>query len=176
MRLVEVKALIVTTFLTASCENARPPGPEEPNPLVAPPVDSSRVRSAEETASWPLKREASTDLDGDGSEERITLACDVSMGRNGVLLWEDGHRWALVIESEGGRRTLAYAAFVPRGFVEAALLAPDDQGKRRVLIQERTPEQQRALEVEYHGPGDARSHSAAYYTIERWLPGSATLP
>lgn len=55
------------------------------------------------------------------------------------------------------------------------MLAADAQGRRRVLVQERTPQQVRALDVEYRAPGDARSVSSAYDQIERWLPGSASL-
>jgi hypothetical protein len=55
------------------------------------------------------------------------------------------------------------------------VLQADDQGRRRVLVQERTPQQVRALEVEYRAPGDARSSSGAYYQVESWLPGSASL-
>jgi hypothetical protein len=44
-----------------------------------------------------------------------------------------------------------------------------------VLVQERAPEQLRSLEVEYHGPGNARSSSAAWYQVESWMPGSASL-
>ena len=55
------------------------------------------------------------------------------------------------------------------------MLQVDDQGRRNVLVQERTPGQLRSLEIEYRGPGSARSSSAAYYQVEGWLPGSASL-
>ena len=35
--------------------------------------------------------------------------------------------------------------------------------------------QVRALTIAYEGPDQARSVSAAYYQLESWLPGSATL-
>lgn len=71
---------------------------------------------------------------------------------------------------------MLYGAFVPNGFAEAAVLAASSEGKRRVLLQERTPGQVRALEIEYDGPGVARSRSAAYYQVEQWLPGAVALP
>ena len=67
------------------------------------------------------------------------------------------------------------SAFVPHGFVEAAVLQPSSAGQRELLVQERTPKQVRALTITYEGPDQARSVSAAYYQLESWLPGSATL-
>ena len=138
-----------------------------PNPLVAPPLEI-RVSEAEVLA-WAFRQEASADLDGDGSAEVVILASDVSFSTAGVPLWEDGHRWALVIQDRD-RPGLAYAAFVPRGRVEAAVLQPSSEGKREVLVQERTPERLRALTVGYDGPGKIRSVSAAHYQVGTWLP------
>jgi hypothetical protein len=160
----------------AACARADPPRAER-NPLDAPPVDSARVGSIDQIAAWAYRREASADLDGDGDgrPERLVLAADAEVRPDGTPLWEDGHRWALYAQSAAGERTLLYGAFVPNGFAEAAVLTPDAQGRRRVLVQERTRQQVRALDVEYRGPGDARSASSAYYQVESWLPGSASL-
>lgn len=169
-------ALLLVAAALACAGPATPPGAQEPNPLEAPPVDAARVATAEVAASFPYRREASADLDGDGRAERIVIASDVTLSARGAPLWEDGHRWAVYAESTDRRRTLLYSAFVPNGFAEAAVLAADSEGRRRVLVQERTPGQVRALEVEYLGPGTAKSSSAAHYQIEQWLPGMATLP
>lgn len=165
---------LLMTMLLAACGRADPPAAEH-NPLQAPPVDSARVGSVQQVAGWAYRRELSADLDGDGRAERLVITSDVEVRPDGVALWEDGHRWALFAETPAGERTLLYSAFVPNGFAEAAVLQPDDQRRRRVLVQERTPQQLRALEVEYRGPGDARSSSSAYYQVESWLPGSASL-
>jgi hypothetical protein len=159
----------------AACRPANPPAAAERNPLQAPPVDSARVGDVRLAAGWVYRRELSADLDGDGRAERVVLASDVEVRSDGVPLWEDGHRWALFAETPAGERTLLYSAFVPNGFAEAAVLQPDDQRRRRVLVQERTPQQLRSLEVEYRGPGTARSSSSAYYQVESWMPGSASL-
>lgn len=165
--------LLPVLLLFAACR----PGERaaEHNPLQAPPVDSARVGSAEQAAGWKYRREASADLDGDGRRERLVMAADAEVTPDGTPLWEDGHRWALFAEAADGRRTLLYSAFVPNGFAEAAVLQPDAQGRRNVLVQERSPQQVRALEIEYRAPGDARSVSSAYYQIEQWVPGSASL-
>jgi hypothetical protein len=161
-------------IFAAACGRAAPPAAEH-NPLDAPPVDSARVGSMDQIAGWAYRREASADLDGDGRPERLVLAADAEVRPDGTPLWEDGHRWALFAESAAGQRTLLYGAFVPNGFAEAAVLTADAQGRRRVLVQERTPQQVRALDIEYRGPGDARSASSAYYQVESWLPGGASL-
>jgi len=166
-------APLLLLILSAACRRADAPAAER-NPLQAPPVDSARVGNVEQVAAWAYRRELSADLDGDGRPERLVLTADVEVRPDGVPLWEDGHRWALFAESSDAR-TLLYSAFVPNGFAEAAVLTADAQGRRRVLVQERTPQQVRALEVEYHGPGDARSSSAAHYQVESWMPGGASL-
>ncbi len=137
------------------------------NPLSAPPVEIGV--SEAEVLAWPYRQETSADLDGDGSAEVVILAADVSFSTAGVPLWEDGHRWAVVIQDRD-RPGLAYAAFVPRGRVEAAVLQPSSEGKREVLVQERTPERTRALTLAYDAPGKIRSVSAAHYQVETWLP------
>ena len=158
-------------LVAAGCSDERV-ARREPNPLESPPIDTTRVRSADEAAGWSYRREHVADLDGDGRDERIVLASDVTLAPNGSPLWEDGHRWAAWVDA-AGTRTLLYAAFVPHGFVEAAALAPDDRGRRRFLVQERSPSQLRTLEIEYLRPGSARLSSAAYYQVDAWLPGSA---
>lgn len=171
-------AVALTLAGCARSPEPSPPGRSEPTPLTAPPVDSTRVRSADEPSAWGYRRELAVDLDGDAREERLVIASDVTLGPGGEPLWEDGHRWAVYVEAAGAaeRRTLLFAAFVPNGFVEAAALAPNDAGRRRVLVQERTPHQLRALEIAYEGPGAARLSSGAYYQLGTWLEGAAVLP
>lgn len=142
------------------------------NPTSAAPVDTARIR-VNEVASWRYRREISADLDGDDKLERLVIAADVAMGPTGPL-WEDAHRWAVYVEPAKGERALLYGALVPNGFAEAAVLAPDQDHRRKVLIQERTPQQVRNLEVEYH-KGKVRLSSAAYYQVGEWLPGAASM-
>lgn len=169
MRIIFSMMVILT-----ACRPANPPAAAERNPLEAPPVDSARVGDVRQAAGWAYRRELSADLDGDGQAERLVLASDVEVRPDGTPLWEDGHRWMLFAETPAGERTILYSAFVPNGFAEAAVLQPDGQ-RRRVLVQERTPQHLRSLEVEYRGPGSARSSSSAYYQVESWMPGSASL-
>lgn len=157
---------------TLSCQ--APPGPPEDNPLAAPPVDARLNVSARDALGWGYRRELRADLSGDGSPEQVVLASDVVLNDRGLPLWEDGHRWAVVVR-DGGRDTLVFASFVPNGFVEAAVLTASSEGDRDLWIQERTPAQVRDIAVSYDGPGAARTVSAAYYQVEQWMPGAARL-
>lgn len=159
-------------LVAASC--ARDPSRRN-SPLDQPPIEAKLRVSADAALAWPYRKTTSGDLDGDGSSESVVLAADVSFSSRGVPLWEDGHRWAVVVEGRR-TRTLVYAAFVPNGFVEAALLEPGSDGRRQVLVQQRSSRELRAFTIAYEGPGQARSASAAYYQVESWLPGAATLP
>ena len=172
-----IRALALTCALSAMLAGCSPPRSAQrgANPLEAPPIDTTKVRSADEAADWKYRQELAVDLDGDRQAETLVIAADVELADNGDPLWEDGHRWAVYVDSPQGR-TLLYAAFVPNGFVEAAALTPSDDGRRKVLVQERIPSQLRALEVEYLAPRSARLSSGAYYQIQSWLPGSAALP
>jgi hypothetical protein len=171
---MHLRLILVVVALLCGCMR-EVPGDQSPNPLEAVPVDASRITEVDEVASWGYRREASADLDGDGRTELVVLTSDVELSTAGVPLWEDGHRWAVYVQGSARERTLLYGAFVPNGFVEAAISNSDDKGRRRVLVQERTPHQMRAFEVEYAGPGVVRASSSAYYQIEQWLPGSASL-
>ncbi len=150
----------------AAC--APPPIPPADSPLEAPPVDSARI-SVGEVADWRQRRLVGTDLDGNGDLKTVVLASDVTVRNDGTPLWEDGHRWAVFVE-DGDQRTLLYAAFVPNGHAEAAILEADSEGRRHVLIQERTPQQTRSLVVSYERPGTARTVSAAHYQVDQWFP------
>jgi hypothetical protein len=154
-----------------SCKEAPPPAD---NPLLAPPVNAALNITARQALGWNYQRALQADLNGDGSEEQVVLAADVMVNERDRPLWEDGHRWAVVVR-ERGSDTLVFSSFVPNGFVEAAISAASSEGGRELFIQERTPSQIRALVVSYQGPGSARSVSGAYYQIEQWMPGSARM-
>lgn len=163
-------ALVLALSIGCKAADGPPQGP----PLPTLPVDTKLGISPGEVPGWGYRRELRADLNGDGSDELLVLAADVEVDARQRPLWEDGHRWAMVVQ-EGGRGTLVFASFVPNGFVEAALLGKDSAGLREVLIQERTPSQARSIVVSYQRPGEAREVSAAHYQIEQWLPGSARL-
>lgn len=138
----------------------------------AAPVDTAKIHAAD-VAGWEYRREISADLDGDGKLDRVVIAADVAMGPTGPL-WQSAHRWAVYVEPAKGEPTLLYGALVPNGFAEAAVLDPDQDHRRKVLVQERTPRQIRAMEVEYDA-GKARLSSSMTYPVAEWLPGEAVM-
>ena len=169
MRRTALLALLILSCL--SCKEAPPPSD---NPLLAPPVNAALNISARQALGWNYQRALQADLNGDGSEEQVVLAADVVVNERDRPLWEDGHRWAVVVR-ERGSDTLVFSSFVPNGFVEAAVSTASSEGGRELFIQERTPGQVRSLVVSYQEPGSAQSVSGAYYQIEQWMPGSARM-
>lgn len=162
----EASVVVLGVLLLAAC--SPPPAEAPPSSLTAPPVDVERI-GLDEAQRWTHRRIVDADLDADGSAERIVLTADVETGATGLPLWEDGHRWAVIVE-DGDARTLLYGAFVPNGHVDAAVLAPRVTSRRDVLVRERTPQQSRTFVIAYEKPGTARTVSAADDQVERWLP------
>ena len=163
---------LVLGLLTAlGCQHGPPVGAAR-NPPLAPPVDPVAVPSVGTTAGWAYREQVTADLDGDGLQEQLTLTSDVTLDATGRPLWEDGHRWAVYVEGPARSPTRLYAAFVPNGHVEAAVLAARSDRSRPVLVHERTPSEVRVIEVEYAASG-ARLISVAHYQVEQWLQGTA---
>jgi hypothetical protein len=154
------------SVLLSAC--SAPAAPPPMGSLDAPPVDTERIRLAD-AEQWTHRRFVDADLDGDGSTERVIVAADVQIGARNTPLWEDGHRWAVIVEG-GGARTLLYGAFVPNGDVETAVLSPDSTNHRNILVRERTPQQSRTFVVAYRRPGTVRTVSVAYDQVEQWVP------
>jgi hypothetical protein len=168
--LAPARILSLALALTlGACGRGAPKGPGASDTA---PVDTAKIHAAD-VAGWEYRREISADLDGDGKLDRVVIAADVAMGPTGPL-WQSAHRWAVYVEPVSGERTLLYGALVPNGFAEAAVLDPDKDHRRRVLVQERTPRQVRTMEVEYDG-GKARLASSMTYPVADWLPGEAAM-
>ena len=142
------------------------------------PVPAARLVKIELTAgqalAWPYQQKLEADLDGDGAPESVILMADAEVMR-GQPLWEDGHRWAIVVR-DGSEETLAYAAFVPRGFVEAAVGQRQSDRTREIIVVERSPDHLTAITIAYRGAGQTEASSASYYQLESWLPRSARIP
>ena len=157
-------------MLTFSAACATQPVPSQPNPLLRPPVDEQRIKLTD-VLSWKHSRAVEADLDGDGVRERVVVVADVEVDARQRPLWEDGHRWAVYV-ARGATATLLYGAFVPNGHVEAAIGIQESDGKRPVIVMERTPQQLRVATIRYDR-GKARSESEGWYHVESWLPALA---
>ena len=158
--------LFILWAAVAACDRSAPSS--VPQSLEPPQVDSTRVRSPADVAGWKHRRALEADLNGDGTKEVVILASDVQLGSDAAPIWEDGHRWAVFVEKP--EVTLLYAAFVPNGLVEAAVLMPDADGRRHVVVLERTPYHARSVVVSYDKPGMARTVSASRHEIDEWFP------
>lgn len=138
-------------------------------------MDSAAVPSVESTANWEYKRQIAVDLDRDAVQEQLVLTSDVTVDARGIALWEDGHRWAVYVHSPTRPPIMLYSAFVPNGHVEVAILTANGNRRQHVLVQERTPDQLRILDIEYGADFGVRLSSAGHYHIQNWLPGAASL-
>jgi hypothetical protein len=151
-----MRSAAFVSLLLVACATSQ----SAPQPL---PVDSGRIRLTD-AVQWKHARHLMADLNGDGTEERVVLVSDVTIGTNAQPLW-DGHRWAVFVEDRD-QRTLLYGAFVPNGHVEVAI----GEAGRTVLIAERTPHSLRTFVVAYDGPASARTVETESHAVERWLP------
>lgn len=133
--------------------------------------------SVDEAASWSYRQTIDADLDGDGEDEVLFLTADAETLPDGTPLWDHGHRWAVFVSGSGAgaQPTLLYYGFVPNGHVVVGLLERAADGHQPVLVREHARHREAAFEIAYEAPGRARLVSAAYYAIERWLPGEPVL-
>ena len=67
------------------------------------------------------------DLTHDQRAEWIGLSADVRRARNGALLWEDGHRWRLLVRDDTGRAYALLDEFVPMGQVRYWVVAAEQR-------------------------------------------------
>jgi hypothetical protein len=115
---------------------------------------------------WAYRREAQSDLDGDGDLETITLLSDVTLDARGQPLWEDGHRWQLYVAAPGSEPTRVYARFLPMGTLTAELTGPTAPATRpSIVLLERTADSVSFYEISY-GPAGPEIVTALRRTID----------
>lgn len=78
---------------------------------------------------------ARADLDGDGTPEEIEIRADVERAADGAILWEDGHRWAVLVRSGDGEHRLV-DQFVPHGRLTAWVVEPEEGSPVVVVLKE----------------------------------------
>jgi hypothetical protein len=85
----------------------------------------------------PVVRIASAraDLDGDGTPEEIEIRADVERAADGAILWEDGHRWAVLVRSGDSDHRLV-DQFVPHGRLTAWVVEPEEGSPVVVVLKE----------------------------------------
>ncbi len=132
-RTVAVAAVSSLVLLATSCEprgsddrSGSSPGPEQrQQDSIADslPLPSVRISSAR------------ADLDGDVALEEVELLADVELGSDGEPLWEDGHRWVVLIR-DGSEEHRVVDQFVPQGRLTGWIVEPEEGSPVVVVLKE----------------------------------------
>lgn len=111
-------------------------GPAVPAPETAGDVAPDSVvrhRDVDVGPGHVLLDSAVVDLTGDGRPERIELSVEAERLPDGRVLWEDGHRWLLLVR-EGDETAPLLDTFVPWGTAGFRILEGSD-GTASVLVE-----------------------------------------
>ena len=92
-------------------------------PLPSTPLPDARVADAR------------ADLDGDGTPEELEIRADVELDGRGRPLWEDGHRWVVVVRDGPDEHRLV-DEFVPQGTLSAWVVDPAERIPTIVVLRE----------------------------------------
>ena len=164
--------LVAAGLALGACRDAPSPAARDtasaPAPVAAPPVvlvDSAVPPAAVGDPRWQFQQSASADRNGDGAAERVALIANVELVR-GRPAWDDGQRWQLYVEAADGTRTRVYARFVQLGHVEAFVGPAAANGRRTIVIVERTPQRMAVYEAAYAGPNDVTVRELAAPEID----------
>lgn len=117
-------------------------------------IQSRVPQAAAGDTGWAYQQQAVADIDGDGDSEMVVLISDVTLGRSGQPLWEDGHRWQVYVREPDGRITRLYARFLPNGQLTADLVVPPSGSILGIVLLEHTPHHLGVYEYRYRGPDD----------------------
>jgi hypothetical protein len=152
-----MRRLIPLVFvLIAGCRSKCGPGmPTRSDSSVAALIEARVPAVTVADSIWQYALQVAADIDGDGASERVVVLSDVSVGRNGLPLWEDGHRWQVYVEESDSSRTYLYGRFLPNGRLFAQLVPADSGQPRPILLIEQMPDRWGAYEIRYRGPGQA---------------------
>lgn len=93
--------------------------------------------AAPPAGAYTLLDSATVDLDGDGTPERVELSASVEVDGEGRPLWEDGHRW-LVLVRDGEAAYPLLEEFVPWGGAAFWVLESDTGGPPAILVETRS--------------------------------------
>ncbi len=129
--------------------------PEQPT--TAPPIDPAIAPAVAGIAGWNYQQAATTDLDGDGVEERVVLTARVELVR-GRPAWDDGQAWQVYVESAEGHRTYLYAQRLQLGSLTMRI---GTAVPGTVVLLEHLPDRMRLFDATYRGP-DAATVTVRY--------------
>ena len=146
-----------------------------PNQTVSPAAPSEVVDLLNPTVQpvvigepgWEYQRVLMSDLDGDGTQERIVTLADAFV-QNGQPLWDDGHRWQVYIEEHDGSVTSIYRQFLQLGRLDVFVTEPVEGQHPTVLLLESLPSRFRSYETSYQ-----TGHVQSRLMLERMLDTNA---
>jgi hypothetical protein len=78
---------------------------------------------------------ARADLDGDVALEEVELLADVELDPDGEPLWEDGHRWVVLVRDDAMEYRVV-DEFVPQGRLSGWIVEPEEGSPVVVVLKE----------------------------------------
>lgn len=114
-------------------------------------VDSAIPPAIAGEAGWNYQQSVQTDLNGDGSPERLVLTARVEL-YHGRPAWDDGQPWQVYVEAPDGRRTYIYAQRLQLGTLTMRLSRSDPGQPAVVVLLVHLPDRMSLYEVSYLGP------------------------
>ena len=127
-------------------------------------VDTSIAPAVAGMNGWNYSQDASADLTGDGTPERVVITAQVEMSR-GRPLWDDGQAWQVYVEYADSTRTYVYANRVQLGMLEMRLSRPDPGKTATIILIEHLPDRLRIAEATV----DSARHASTRVMFERNL-------
>jgi hypothetical protein len=100
-----------------------------------PRIDVDRTRSMRLPLPAVRIASARADLDRDGTPEELEIRADVERAADGGLLWEDGHRWVVLVR-DGDREDRLVDQFVPQGRLTAWVVEQEAGSPLVVVLKE----------------------------------------
>jgi hypothetical protein len=167
------KCFAALAVLVAGCAGEAPapaiddavPAPAAPATPATPAADTSLVPlsmvvdslippAVAGESGWNYRQGAESDLDGDGTIERVVLTARVELVR-GRSAWDDGQPWQVYIESADGRRTYVYAQRLQLGTLSMRVSLGEAGRPATIVLVEHLPDRLSLYEVSYAGPDRA---------------------
>lgn len=96
-------------------------------------VPSGDTAAAPEDLPGVRIASAAVDLNGDADPETIEIRADVELAADGAPLWEDGHRWVLLVR-DGLKEHRLVDEFVPQGRLLAWVVESDSEPEGPVIF------------------------------------------
>ena len=134
-RSVAFAAVSSLVLLATSCE---PRNSDDPSGSSTGPEQQQRKQESIGD-SLPLPSvtisSARADLDGDVALEEVELLADVELDPDGEPLWEDGHRWVVLVR-DGAVEYRVVDEFVPQGRLSGWIVEPEEGSPVVVVLKE----------------------------------------